>query len=81
MTSIEIVNAAGMSLPPFIIYKGGKHYYGWHAGVKGAEDKEVRFAWSPNRWTDHELAMDYLIDHLVPLASKLSDLRFPLFSF
>ena len=28
VTSIETVNAAGTCLPPFIIYKGGKHFYG-----------------------------------------------------
>ena len=54
-------------------------FFGWHAGVNSKEDKDACFAWSPNGWTDHELAMDYLIDHFVPLAMEISDTRFPLF--
>ena len=79
ITSIETGNTAGVALPPFIIYKGGRHFFGWHAGVNGKEDKDVRFAWSPNGWTDNELGMHYLIDHFIPLASKISNRKFPLF--
>jgi len=41
ITSIETVNAAGVALPPFIIYKGGRQPFGWHAGMHGKEDKDV----------------------------------------
>ena len=43
-TDIETVSAAGHVLPPYIIRS---HLVGCHAGVKGDEDAQVRFAYSP----------------------------------
>ena len=40
---------------------------GWHARVKGAEDIQVRFAYSPKGWTDDKLGLDYLENHFYPL--------------
>jgi len=47
VTDIETVSATGHVLPPHIIYRGRSHLMGWHAGVKGDEDVQVRFAYSP----------------------------------
>ena len=79
VTDIETVSAAGHVLPPYIIYKGRSHLMGWHAEVKGDEDAQVRFAYSPKGWTDDVLGLDYLENHFYPLVMSIIDPNYPIF--
>ncbi len=58
VTVVQCVSAAGRVLPPMYIYKGSAHLMGWHVGVEVKE--EATFAWSPKRWTDQQLGLEWL---------------------
>ena len=64
ITVIETVSAAGVVLPPMIIYKGQAHYKGWSALVK-AGDKAF-FAISDKGWTSRSIGLEYLVKNFEP---------------
>ena len=64
ITIIETISAAGVLLPPMIIYKGQGHYKGWTALVQ-AGDKAF-FAISNKGWTSQSIGVDYLPRNFEP---------------
>jgi len=57
LTVIECCCAALYMLPSFVIFKGAAQYMGWHTETS---DPDAKFAYSPNGWTDDELALEWL---------------------
>ena len=64
ITVIKTVPAAGVVLPPMIVYKGQAHYKGWSALVK-AGDKAF-FAISDKGWTSRSIGLEYLVKNFEP---------------
>ena len=64
ITVIETVSAAGVLLPPMIVYKGQKHYKGWTALV-AAGDKAY-FAISDKGWTSRSIGVEFLTRNFEP---------------
>ena len=64
ITVIETVSAAGMLLPPMIVYKGQKHYKGWTVLVE-AGDKAF-FAISDKGWTSRSIEVEFLMRNFEP---------------
>ena len=61
LTCIESVSAAGVVLPPLIIYKGAAHYLGWHKFTGShTSSQEFHFSHSKRGWTNRILAMEWL---------------------
>ena len=54
---IECCCASLYILPSFVIFKGTAQYMGWHTETG---DPDAKFAYSPNGWTDDELALKWL---------------------
>jgi len=57
LTVNEYCCAALYVLPSFVIFKGAAHYMGWHTETS---DREAKFAYSPNGWTDDKLGLEWL---------------------
>jgi len=64
ITIIETVSAAGVLLPPMIIYKGQAHYKRWTALVKAGD--EAFFAISDKGWTSQSIGVEYLMRNFKP---------------
>ena len=64
ITVIETVSAAGVLLPPMIVYKGQAHYRGWTALVKAGE--KAFFAISDKGWTSRSIGLEYLTRNFEP---------------
>jgi len=60
ITLIQSISAAGMMIPPFIIYKGGAQYMGWH---DYEENGEAVFALSSTGWSNDYLGLRWLKEH------------------
>ena len=60
----ETVSAAGVVIPPMIVYKGQAYYKGWTALVK-AGDKAF-LAISDKGWSSRSNGVDYLIQNFEP---------------
>ena len=59
ITIVETVSAAGIALPPYIIFKGKAHYMGNHQltqRLKEAHKYQVSF--SQKGWSNQALAME-----------------------
>jgi hypothetical protein len=69
ITVLETVSAAGVILPPMIIYKGQAHYKGWTALVKAGE--KAFFAVSDKGWTSRKIGLSYLMENFEPNSAKL----------
>ena len=69
ITVIETISAAGVVLPPMIIYKGKAQYKGWTALVE--EGDEAFFAISDKGWTSRSIGLDYLMENFEPHTAKV----------
>jgi hypothetical protein len=58
VTLIAAINAAGWSVPPFLIFAGKCHLSAWYEGAEIPRD--WAFAVSDNGWTNNELGVDWL---------------------
>lgn len=59
VTVLDCVSAAGVALPPLIIYKGAALYVGWMNGVEATSG--AYFAHSATGYTNDELTYEWLI--------------------
>lgn len=64
ITVIETVSAAGLALPPMIIYQGEAQYAGWHALVKAGD--KTYFSRSSTGWTNSQIGLEYIRDVFEP---------------
>lgn len=64
ITVIETVSAAGVVLPPMIIYKGQAHYKGWTALVQAGD--RAFFAISDKGWTSRSIGIEYMTRNFEP---------------
>ncbi|OBS15737.1 hypothetical protein FPOA_13465 [Fusarium poae] len=58
VTVIQGINAAGWTIPPFIIVTGQKHLRNWYEGSTLPTDWAI--ATSQNGWTDNEMGLEWL---------------------
>jgi hypothetical protein len=58
VTLIAAINAAGWSVPPFLIFAGKYHLSAWYEGAEIPRD--WAFAVSDNGWTNNKLGVDWL---------------------
>ena len=66
VTVVESISAAGVPLPPFVIYPAAGHYLGHHEDIEYEESDDVTFGLSQSGYTDRELSIDWLIQHFEP---------------
>ena len=58
MTFIAGINAAGWSIPPFLIFTGKYHLSAWYEEAEIPRDWAI--AVSDNGWTTNELGVEWL---------------------
>lgn len=66
-------NAAGLNLPPMIVYKGKHLYKSWCEG--GPE--RARFAVTDHGWMEKIVFLDYFTNLFLPESARLSDMTSP----
>src|SRR5437667_2435540 len=54
---IESIRSNGYSVPPFVIFKGKQIQQSW---ISDALDPRMAITVSPNGWTSHELAVQWI---------------------
>lgn len=66
-------NAAGLFLPPMVVYKGKHLYSSW---CMGGPDR-TRFAVSDHGWMEKVVFIDYFTNLFLPESARLSDISSP----
>ena len=63
---VESISAAVSTIPPFVIYPAAAHYLGHLENIEYEESEDATFALSQTGYTDHELSVDWLMQHFEP---------------
>lgn len=54
---IEAISAGGISIPPYVIFKGQRIRKSW---FNDKIDPKIKVRVSPNGWTDHDIAVEWI---------------------
>lgn len=65
---IECVSAEADVIPPLIIYKGKQHQQSWYEDIAPTK---AFFAISENRWTDIQIALNWLHKDFDPYTNQV----------
>jgi len=73
VTLIAAINAAGWSIPPFLIFAGQYHLSSWYEGADIPRDWAI--AVSDNGWTNNELGVEWLKHFITHTEGKVVGAR------
>lgn len=69
-TILAGASAAGVKLPPLVIFKGSNVWSSWIPNESEANCKDMVFAASPNGWMTCEIFKNYFLNTLIPQVTQ-----------